>query len=117
MTLHCKNTGKTDVPSASTSSMEAAVCQGPVSIAIEADQTAFQLYSSGVFTGNCGTSLDHGVLMVGFGSQAGQNYWKVKNSWGETWGEAGYIRLCKDCNKNRGDGQCGCLMGGVYPNY
>jgi len=71
----------------------------PVSVAIEADQSGFQLYKSGVFCGTCGTNLDHGVLAVGYGTDAGSDYWKVKNSWGTSWGENGYIRMCRNSNK------------------
>ena len=57
-----------------------AAAQGPVSVTVLADQQGFQLYSSGVLTGSCGTQLDHGVLVVGFGSVDGTDYWKVDNS-------------------------------------
>jgi len=98
-----------------TAALEAACSEGPVSIAIEADQSSFQQYTSGVLTGSCGTGLDHGVLLVGFGTDNGQDYWKVKNSWGSYWGEAGYIRLCRNCNANYGKGQCGILLSASYP--
>lgn len=108
-------TGYTDVHSDSESSLEAAVAEGPVSIAIEADQTAFQHYKSGVLTGTCGTRLDHGVLAVGYGTENGQEYWKVKNSWGTSWGEEGYVLICRNCNKNGNKGECGILMEPSYP--
>jgi len=105
-----------DVPQKSESQLQAAVAQGPVSVAIEADQTSFQLYKKGVLTGRCGKKLDHGVLAVGYGSDATYgDFWKVKNSWGETWGENGYIRLCRNCSKNRGAGQCGIAGQPSYP--
>merc|ERR1719253_1416561 len=80
-----KVSGYKDVQANSASQLKAAVQQQPVSVAIEADQSGFQFYKSGVFSGTCGTSLDHGVLVVGYGTDSGKKYWKVKNSWGATW--------------------------------
>jgi len=105
-----------DVRSRSMTQLAAAVSQGPVSIAIQANQRAFQLYKSGVLKGSCGSRLDHGVLVVGYGTDSAEgDFWKVKNSWGSTWGENGYIRLCKDCGANGTAGQCGILLQPSYP--
>jgi C1A family cysteine protease len=104
-----------DVSPNSDSAMMTALAQQPVSIAIEADQSSFQLYKSGVFTGSCGTNLDHGVLVVGYGSDNGNDFYKVKNSWSTSWGENGYIRLGRGSQYNKGAGQCGMLMEGSYP--
>ena len=75
-------TGHTDVAPNSTAALLAAVAKGPVSVAIEADQAAFQGYAGGVFDAPCGAKLDHGVLVVGYGADAttGKSYWLVKNS-------------------------------------
>merc|ERR1712178_227317 len=88
-----KITGYSDVKENNEAQLKAAVEKQPVSVAIEADQSGFQFYKSGVFSGTCGTKLDHGVLVVGYGSDGGKAYWKVKNSWGPTWGQAGYIMM------------------------
>eukprot|EP00808_Paulinella_micropora_P007250 g64805.t1 len=71
---------------------------GPVSIAVEAQHSGFQLYSSGVYNGDCGQDLDHGVLLVGYGNVDGAGYWIIKNSWGPYWGESGYIRVAMGKN-------------------
>jgi len=101
--------GFVDVTTNSDDALVTALNGGPVSVAIEADQSSFQLYSGGVFTGACGTSLDHGVLAVGYGTDSGLEYYKVKNSWSSSWGEAGYIRIQKGYPQD--GGLCGILMG------
>jgi C1A family cysteine protease len=95
--------------------IQAAVYAQPQSISIEANKLCFQFYKTGVLDNtNCGTSLDHAVLMVGYGTDAttGLAYWLVKNSWGTSWGESGYIQLAQVAN---GDGICGCQMEPLYP--
>lgn len=95
--------------------LKAAVWQQPVSVAIEADTRYFQLYSSGILnTAACGTELDHGVLVVGYGSEAGTDYWIVKNSWGDSWGEDGYIRIARS-DSTDDEGICGIAMTPSFP--
>jgi len=102
-----------DVKANSDSELAKAVAMGPTSVAIEADQESFQFYSGGVFSDpSCGTQLDHGVLAVGYNSTSdGTNYFIVKNSWGKTWGDHGYIMMAR---KN-GNGECGINMMASYP--
>mmetsp|Transcript_8895 Transcript_8895/g.11768 ORF Transcript_8895/g.11768 Transcript_8895/m.11768 type:complete len:526 (-) Transcript_8895:296-1873(-) len=90
-----------------------AVSQQPIAVGIEADQMAFQFYSGGIFTDTCGTYLDHGVVVVGYGEEDGTKFWKVRNSWGSLWGEEGYIRLERE--KDQYGGQCGVLLQASYP--
>jgi xylem cysteine proteinase len=94
-----KITGFSDVQQGSETALKAAVANQPVSVAIEADQSAFQFYSGGIFSAACGQQLDHGVLAVGYSSSGSQNYWIVKNSWGTSWGEQGYIRMIQGKNE------------------
>jgi len=95
--------------------LQTAVAKGCVSVAIQADQASFQFYSSGVLTATCGTNINHGVLVVGYGISGTQEYWKVKNSWGTSWGMQGYVLLCKNCTANGSSGQCGIYLSPSYP--
>jgi len=96
-------------------SLKAAVAQQPVAIAIEADTRYFQSYSSGVLTSaSCGTNLDHGVLIVGYGEENGIKYWLVKNSWSTTWGDNGYVKIGRSESTND-QGICGIAMDPSFP--
>merc|ERR1711981_45640 len=102
--------GYHDVQRNSATALRAAIEKSPVSIAIEADRRVFQLYKSGVLSGSaCGTNLDHGVAAVGFGNSGGQNYAIVRNSWGGSWGNKGYVWIATDNNT------CGILQQPSYP--
>ena len=93
--------------------MKAALDQQPLAVAIEADKMVFQTYRSGVLTSSkCGTNLDHAVLAVGYGTEDGQDYWLVKNSWDTTWGDEGYIKLGMDDS----DGTCGVQIDPQAPS-
>jgi cathepsin L len=71
--------------------MNAVANIGPISISAAAEP--WQMYESGVYNGNCGTDVDHAIQAVGYGTDGGKNYWLVRNSWGGSWGEKGYIRI------------------------
>jgi cathepsin L len=89
--------------------MMKALEQGPVSVAIEADKSVFQSYRHGVITSRkCGTKLDHGVLAVGYGTEDGEEYFLVKNSWGASWGVEGYVKIGTN-------DVCGILKQASYP--
>jgi len=97
----------TDVSSNSPTQLKAALDKGPVSVAIEADKSVFQMYTSGILSSSaCGTKLDHGVLAVGYG----EGYFLVKNSWGASWGDQGYVKISDSASNI-----CGILSQPSYP--
>nr|XP_014282110.2 cathepsin L1-like [Halyomorpha halys] len=103
----------TDIKSKDDEALRAAVATvGPVSIAVSAGNQHFMFYGGGVFNGDtCNPEkLDHGILLVGYGSDDGEDYWLVKNSWGPNWGEKGYMRLTRTKNN-----ACGISSMASYP--
>jgi cathepsin L len=101
--------GYQDVPRYDEEALAVAVSNQPVSVGVDANN--FQFYDGGVMTADsCGTDLNHAVTIVGYGTaEDGSLYWLIKNSWGETWGEGGYLRL------ERGFNTCGVAMLASYP--
>ncbi|KAK3009724.1 hypothetical protein RJ639_013066 [Escallonia herrerae] len=105
--------GYVDVPESDEKQLLQAVVTQPVSVGICGSERAFQLYSKGIFTGPCSTSLDHAVLIVGYDSKDGLDYWILKNSWGTSWGMNGYMYMQR--NSGNSQGICGINMLASYP--
>ncbi|KAJ4894807.1 Cysteine proteinases superfamily protein [Raphanus sativus] len=103
------------VPSNNERALLEAVSRQPVSVSIDADGPGFMHYSGGVYDEPyCGTRVNHAVTFVGYGtSPEGIKYWLAKNSWGETWGENGYIRIRRDVDWP--EGMCGVAQNAYYP--
>ena len=102
---------KFNVPVNNPTALQTAVAQQPTSVSVEADQAIWQSYQSGVVTSDCGTSLDHDILAVGYDTTGSTPFWIVKNSWGTDWGLSGYIQI----EITTGDGVCGINMNPGYP--
>lgn len=117
----CKGTGTpavtisgyTDIGH-SDAALQAASAQYVVSVAVDAQNWSF--YSRGIYSHlKCGTQLDHGVTLVGYGSANNEDFWIIKNSWGQSWGENGYIRLERGA-KSGAQGCCGIYKAASKPN-
>lgn len=80
------------------------------------DCSGLMFYKEGVFNGECNSNINHAVVIVGYGEDKGSKYWKVKNSWGETWGEKGYIRIQREI-VNGHQGKCGITDYNVVPHH
>uniref|UniRef100_A0ACD5U3N3 Uncharacterized protein n=1 Tax=Avena sativa TaxID=4498 RepID=A0ACD5U3N3_AVESA len=103
-----------DVPTNDEGALMKAVASQPVSVAVDGGDMTFQFYSGGVMTGSCGTDLDHGIAAIGYGTTSdGTKYWLLKNSWGTSWGENGFLRMEKDIADKKG--MCGLAMEPSYP--
>jgi C1A family cysteine protease len=110
-----KNLGWVSLTANDNVRLAAAVATRPVSAAVQADASVFQFYTGGIIDGTaCGTSLNHGILIVGYGTENGKDYWIIKNSWGTSWGEGGYVRIAKN-NSTNSPGVCGIAMWASYP--
>uniref|UniRef100_A0A0E0QV55 Uncharacterized protein n=1 Tax=Oryza rufipogon TaxID=4529 RepID=A0A0E0QV55_ORYRU len=106
-----KMDGAVDVP-ASEAALKRSVYRAPVAVSIEATQS-LQLYKEGVYSGPCGTTVNHGVLVVGYGvTRDNIKYWIIKNSWGKEWGDNGFGHMKRDVIAK--EGLCGIAMYGVY---
>jgi len=106
-------TGFTDIPEGDEEALTQALATvGPISVAIDASHFSFQLYHQGVyFERRCSSRrLDHGVLAVGYGTENGEDFFLVKNSWGLSWGQKGYIKMARNRNNN-----CGIATQASYP--
>lgn len=110
-----KNDGYQNVAPKSVSQLKAALANQPVIVGIQANQRIFQLYKTGVLSSGCGNQVDHAVTAVGYTTVNGQEAFIVKNSWGTSWGEQGYVYISADSTANHGTGVCGILSAPTYP--
>ena len=109
------NTKSWNVPENNAAQLKATLATQPVSVAIQADQLVFQFYKIGVIKTGCGAALNHGVLAVGYEKVNNNEAFIVKNSWGSTWGNKGYVYISTDESANKGAGVCGILNAASVP--
>ncbi|KAJ8943320.1 hypothetical protein NQ318_004761 [Aromia moschata] len=99
-----------DLPSSEYALQDAVANVGPVAAAMNAQLQSFSYYEGGIYwDSDCSSQIDHGVLVVGYGTENGQDYWLIKNSWGTSWGEGGYMRMARNV------GMCGIDVENSYP--
>ena len=96
--------------------LQNAIAVGPVAVGVEADQSIFQFYSTGVITGACGSNIDHQLLATGYasGEAGGLDYYRAQNTWGTSWGEAGYVRIGMGA-AYPASGECAIQTWSLYP--
>jgi len=95
----------------SVQALKTAIATTPVVVSLDASSQAFQSYTGGILdSGTCGTSLNHEMLAVGYGSEGGVDYYILMNSWGSMWGDRGYLKIAA----KEGKGMCGVQMAPFY---
>lgn len=114
--LTAKITSFVNVTSGDQNALKVALAKhGPISIAIDASVPTFTFYSNGIYydpkCGNQPENLDHAVLLVGYGQLNGNDYWLVKNSWSNYWGNDGYVLMSPK------DNNCGVMTSPTYVNF
>ena len=109
------NGGYQNVTVNSVDALKTALVSQPVSVAVQANQISWQFYAGGVIKKLCGDKLDHGVLAVGYDTINNDEAWIVKNSWGASWGNDGFLYISTDATANDGNGVCGVLASASYP--
>ena len=113
-------TGYVNVPRYSPSALAKSLMVAPVALALRAGTSYFGYYSSGVLTdyNACGTGVDHAVVLVGWGTtDAGTDYWLMKNSWGTRWGDNGYFKVLRDMSAENTLGVCGIYQYNSYATF
>lgn len=91
--------------------MKALVEIGPMDVGFDAEHDSFMRYSGGIYNEkNCTSTLNHGVLLIGYGSENGVDFWIAKNSYGETWGESGFFRIARNLGSD-----CGITLHVLFP--
>ncbi|KAF3336332.1 vignain-like protein [Carex littledalei] len=112
--FHVSIDGYHNVPRNNEKALMNAVANQPVSVAIEAGGAPFKNYRTGVFSGPCSTQTNHAVTIVGYGAESdGTKYWIVKNSWGLSWGDRGYIKMKRNIKDKMG--LCGIATWASFP--
>jgi len=104
---------------ATNAEMMSAIDTKPNAVGVNASGMSFQTYQSGVLESCPRTSMNQAVVATGYDSTGSSPYWTVRNSWGESWGEGGYIRIAMGTDgnvPNNGKGLCGINQDVGYPN-
>ncbi|CAA7403801.1 unnamed protein product [Spirodela intermedia] len=101
------------IPIAGEMELKRIVARQPVAISTDAEAREFQLYKGGIFNGKCQIKTNHAMVVIGYGSENGQDYWLIKNTWGFNWGEHGYVKMARNINSKKG--LCGLMTHAVYP--
>ena len=108
-----KNSGHVVTRKYNPSDLQDALEKNPVAVCLSAGNDAFSSYKGGIIDSECGVLVDHCITLTGYGTdESGVEYWKLKNSWGEDWGEEGYVRIERTSS---GVGMCGMYQDNAYP--